>query len=481
MNNPSMEQMYKLALDPRVYPTDRLLAVMQGRDRSLPMAVAMAAKQKRDQMQVANKGAEAQREAKQPTVLENLVARSMAPENIGIATLPAQNMEGMEEQALAGGGIIAFSGKDNKQLVPGFSEDYLNLPKSTFAGSRDETDQERMMREYYERQANADLRTPFQQFRDYVGKVQAATTPRVNTYSGLSTPVSSPVKIAPQTPQQLSELDREKTRGVRKPLVNIPSAVDTKANTGANVTPAVAVDAADKGQTSLADAYKSFADLTKQDNEDYLAKLAGRADKAREGLAKLKRETGGEALMALGQAFLSNPNISRALSAGIPGVMSAASSARKEGREISRLADDLDLNLAKARTAAKQGDRDSQLKFMELANIDKYRMGALKNDQMQAGLMAARLNQMPDAVRTAEFIAANPAMARYFPSVGKQERISMDNALTQWTKAQSDISTKRALEAQGVYSATDLYNLLNQGSIQSATIPGQGAPVIGKL
>ena len=118
---------------------------------------------------------------------------------------------------------------------------------------------------------------------------------------------------------------------------------------------------------------------------------------------------------------------------------------------------------------------------MELANIDKYRMGALKNDQMQAGLMAARLNQMPDAVRTAEFIAANPAMARYFPSVGKQERISMDNALTQWTKAQSDISTKRALEAQGVYSATDLYNLLNQGSIQSATIPGQGAPVIGKL
>lgn len=479
-----MEQMYKLALDPRVYPTDRLLAVMQGRDRSLPMAVAMAAKQKRDQMQVANKGAEAQREARQPTVLEKLVAQSMAPENTGIGALPAQNMEGIEEQSLAGGGIIAFSGKDNKQLVPGFSEDFLNLPKSTFAGSRDETDQERMMREYYERQANADLRTPFQQFRDYVGKVQAATTPRVNTYSGLSTPVSSPVKVAPQTPEQLSELEREKTRGVRKPLVNIPSAVDTKANTGTNVTPAAAVAAAaaDRGSPSLADAYKSFADLTKQDNEDYLAKLAGRADKTREGLARLKRETGGEALMALGQAFLSNPNISRALSAGIPGVISAASSARKEGREISRLADDLDLNLAKARTAAKQGDRDSQLKFMELANIDRYRMLTAQNQQRELGLLGAKLNQLPESVRAAQYFAKNPGDYAYSsPSLGKQERISMDNASKQWLDAQSDISKRNALERQGVYSASDLYRLLNMGSIQSATIPGQGAPVIGKL
>jgi hypothetical protein len=467
MNNPSMEQMYKLALDPRVYPTDRLLAVMQGRDRSLPMAVAMAAKQKRDQMQVANKGAEAQREARQPTVLEKLVAQSMAPENTGIGALPAQNMEGIEEQSLAGGGIIAFEGGGWLDRLSRFKDSLYS-------------DQEKYLSDVQRGRKT-----------DFPASVEPLTPAQVDAVRTGKTP--GPAEMAMPTEDMMREIEASKMRLFRQEMdekarreqeeskrIALPPQAG---KTGANVKPAAAVAAAtaDKGQTSLADAYKSFADLTKQDNEDYLAKLAGRADKAREGLAKLKRETGGEALMALGQAFLSNPNISRALSAGIPGVMSAASSARKEGREISRLADDLDLNLAKARTAAKQGDRDSQLKFMELANIDKYRMGALKNDQMQAGLMAARLNQMPDAVRTAEFIAANPAMARYFPSVGKQERISMDNALTQWTKAQSDISTKRALEAQGVYSATDLYNLLNQGSIQSATIPGQGAPVIGKL
>ena len=473
MKSPSMEQMYKLALDPRVYPNDRLLAVMQGRDTSLPMAVAMAAKQKRDQMQVANKGAEAQREAKQPTVLENLVARSMAPENIGIATLPAQNMEGMEEQALAGGGIIAFEGGGG---VPRFREGgnwFERLRDSLYS------DQEKYLSDVQRGKKT-----------DMPEGVETFTPTQINAVRTGKTP--GPAEMAMPTEDMMREIEASKMRLFRQEMDEKARRQQEEAKiaiapqvvkTGAKAAPAAAVAAAtaDKGAPSLADAYKSFADLTKQDNEDYLAKLAGRADKAREGLAKLKRETGGEALMALGQAFLSNPNISRALSAGIPGVMSAASSARKEGREISRLADDLDLNLAKARTAAKQGDRDSQLKFMELANIDKYRMGALKNDQMQAGLMAARLNQMPDAVRTAEFIAANPAMARYFPSVGKQERISMDNALTQWTKAQSDISTKRALEAQGVYSATDLYNLLNQGSIQSATIPGQGAPVIGKL
>ena len=48
----NMDQLYKLALDPRKYPDSRLLAVLQGRDTSLPMAVAMAAKLERDKLGV---------------------------------------------------------------------------------------------------------------------------------------------------------------------------------------------------------------------------------------------------------------------------------------------------------------------------------------------------------------------------------------------------------------------------------------------
>jgi len=36
MKAPSMEQLYQDALNPQMYPDQRLLAVMQGRDNSIP-------------------------------------------------------------------------------------------------------------------------------------------------------------------------------------------------------------------------------------------------------------------------------------------------------------------------------------------------------------------------------------------------------------------------------------------------------------
>ena len=74
-----MEQMYKMALDPRIFPDSRLLAVMQGKDQSLPMAVAMAAKQQRDKLMQASAGQQAQQGAKQPTVKDQMLARDLPP------------------------------------------------------------------------------------------------------------------------------------------------------------------------------------------------------------------------------------------------------------------------------------------------------------------------------------------------------------------------------------------------------------------
>ena len=109
-----MDQMYKMALDPRIYPDARLLSIMQGKDQSLPMAIAMAAKQQRDKLKTAGTGEQAQQGSKQPSVKDQMLAKDLPPEHSGLAALPAENMHDMgSEQMMAGGGIVAFSGLDD--------------------------------------------------------------------------------------------------------------------------------------------------------------------------------------------------------------------------------------------------------------------------------------------------------------------------------------------------------------------------------
>jgi hypothetical protein len=106
----SLEEMYKLALNPKLYPDQRLLAVMQGRDQSLPMAVAMSAKQMRDKQVTAAKGAQAKAQGAQPSVKDRMIAQSAQQEMAGLDQLPAPTMEGMGDVAMgAGGGLVSFA------------------------------------------------------------------------------------------------------------------------------------------------------------------------------------------------------------------------------------------------------------------------------------------------------------------------------------------------------------------------------------
>jgi hypothetical protein len=106
----SLEEMYKLALNPKLYPDQRLLAVMQGRDQSLPMAVAMSAKQMRDKQTTALKGAQAKAQGAQPSVKDRMIAQSAQQEMAGLDQLPAPTMEAMGEPAMgAGGGLVSFA------------------------------------------------------------------------------------------------------------------------------------------------------------------------------------------------------------------------------------------------------------------------------------------------------------------------------------------------------------------------------------
>jgi hypothetical protein len=106
----SLEEMYKLALNPKIYPNDRLLKIMQGQDTSLPMAVAMSAKQMRDKQTTALKGAQAKAQGAQPSVRDRMVAQGAQQEMAGLDQLPASTMEGMGDVAMgAGGGLVSFA------------------------------------------------------------------------------------------------------------------------------------------------------------------------------------------------------------------------------------------------------------------------------------------------------------------------------------------------------------------------------------
>ena len=99
--NPSIDAYFKTAMR---YPLDRLIAVMQGKDKSIPQSVAMMALQIKEPMVDAAKGQQAMQEEKEPSIKEQMMQRAaMLPENVGIMNLPIQ-------QEYADGGIVAFAG-----------------------------------------------------------------------------------------------------------------------------------------------------------------------------------------------------------------------------------------------------------------------------------------------------------------------------------------------------------------------------------
>ena len=444
----NMDQLYKLALDPRKYPDSRLLAVLQGRDTSLPMAVAMAAKLERDKLGVATKGAQAQISAKQPTVKDKMLAQSLPPIDIGLAGLPADNMMGMDERSMAAGGIVAFADTDP-------DDDKTSMPIKT-------------EQEYQDLLRGVRRKTPEQTAAELERQRQFFMSPRTRAALASTAQTTAPV-ISPQTDEQKAEFLREQSRGIRAPLATSPAAPPPPPPAAAAAAPA-----ATEKPASWLDQFKSYSELAKKDQEDYLSKLAGAGEKAKEGIARLRREAGGEALMNFAAGLLSKPTLAQGVAAGLPGVIAWSAGARKEQRELERAASDMELNLAKARTAAAQGDRESALKFAELASNDKYRADMIKYHM-------ASLNKDINFLKAVE---ADPKLSALYKGAKGKDIISRTDAVKEYNDI-LEKNPKRARELRdlGITNENAYYNYLLTGNagILSATIPGQGANVIGRV
>lgn len=84
----------------------QLADILSGKDVSVPQFAAMTEAMGRKQLRQAVDGQQAQQQAQQPSVKDQLLAEQNAPQAAaGIDQLPAANMESID---MAGGGIIAF-------------------------------------------------------------------------------------------------------------------------------------------------------------------------------------------------------------------------------------------------------------------------------------------------------------------------------------------------------------------------------------
>jgi hypothetical protein len=414
MSSGNMAQVMARAKD---MSDSQLADVLQGKSLDVPQYVAMTEAMGRKSLRTAMQGQQAMAQAQQPSVKQKLLMGDqpqmqgiqqgmpmpqqpvMAAEgglmyadggpidmNMsanaggGIAELPAPNMMPM---TMAGGGIVAF---DEGGEVPRFNEGV--------ALTADEMQQ--LLTRGSIRRSDEDIKKALEEQTNF------GMSPR--TRAARKGDEVATAKANAMTPAQLDALATNKgvfpegspalpgTGAAVSPDVTMPA---RKAAGPALTTPGAGPDRTGLGAT---DEFGSYMDMVKKNNADYLSKLEGLGAKQREGLAKLRSEGGGEALMNLAGALFSNPNMAMALGKGLPAVAQTAAASRKEQRAIEQSANEYDLNLAKAQEAAAKGDMDAALNFKKLAQDAKYQQGMLQYHMAALGKPGESM-QLLNAIR----------------------------------------------------------------------------------
>jgi hypothetical protein len=381
----------------------QLADVLAGRSLDIPQFAAMTEAMGRKSLRNAVQGAQAMAQAKQPSVKDRLMAEASMP--AGLDQLPAPNMEPM---GMADGGIVAFSGED---------ESLVKEDKNWFERLRDS------------------LYSPSEVYLSDIMRGKKATPPKGAKVTEQDIELMRAGKtppVVPPTPEQLAEFEREKNRGIRAPLANLPVAPAPAAP--APAAPVAGASSAGGARSGIASLIPSYESLQSKRSSDYLSKLEGLSQKQRDSLERIKREGGGEALMQLGAGLLSAPTLGQGLAKGMPLVASTAAATRKEARAVENLANEYDLNIAKAREAAEKGDMALALQYQQIANQAAqianqadYQKGML-NVYGQRNALMGESNMLPKVqlgLANADKQALNEAKAK-FPMVTKANQAAFD-------------------------------------------------------
>jgi hypothetical protein len=395
----NMGQIMALA---RKMSDSQLADVLNGKSLDVPQFAAMTEAMGRKQLRTAVQGQQAMAQAKQPSLRERMLAETNAGQmpqmpavdtmgNVtgyaegglmyadgGIADLPAPNMESMD---MASGGIVAFQDnpdqpvregmpgtdlteEEKKQLAsnaymqrvqaisnPGktISEFFANRPSSEELWNR------------ASKAKSGELKT-FTNEQTPKGKlVEAGLVER-------STPINDVTKVALANEQ-------------KKTALTAADAEDARA--GAGMTALL------NAQTNK-NASASVPTSTDQRSNDRRADLAGNAGVGIDpstranpfgalkadlpDYAKVKSQGLGEGLMVLSSAMFGNPNLSMAMSQGLPALAKISGATRKEVGELKKDYNAQQLNLAKANELFEQGKEDLAFKKLKQSQDHAYHM-----------------------------------------------------------------------------------------------------------
>ena len=438
-----MDQMYKMALDPRIYPDSRLLSIMQGKDQSLPMAIAMAAKQQRDKLTQASKGQQAEQGAKQPSVRDQMLARDLPPEHSGLAALPAENMQGMgEEKMMAGGGIVAFEDNQNQPVKLGMDGNTDEYPIFNVGDAISNVGS--WMGKNWEKN---------KQIRE--GTYNAANPVSQATIANRDAYRSAPA-VPAITPEMQAEIDKQ---SAATPVDKKPGGIGTPLSKG----PAQAPQPPAPQDSGIAAAYKDF-----MGRKDPFAGLGDTDEQHAAKIAEAKNQGLSSFLMNMGAKIMSTTGpLGKAGGEGIAAGMPALENSHKVVRELDNNREQYKFNKAKADELRSQGNIEAAIKY-ENANTDlMYKSGSLaveheKNDMMR-----------PYYAGLGSFYASGR---------GKNaNELTLEQAGKQYKDLIKDKSEQRKLIAAGVTNASDYHRFINGGGIPllnvSGTLP-QGAPTL---
>jgi hypothetical protein len=429
-DNPAKD-MAAIMAQARNYPDSRLADVLAGKDMSIPQYVAMAEAMGRRNLRQAVDGAQAQQQAQQPSVKEQLLAEQSAPQMVaGIDQLAAPNMESMD---LAGGGIIAFSGKDGSYVD-------ANLTEEEKQALRDRTDFLAGGKKLLASAADV-VTLPV---RGAMGAINTGVIRPIRA-TGVGLPYIPEEAFGGSSSSMTPYFDRyvraqeqkdKNAAGIakvlEKPIGDQPGdypvlpGQDALKNTSANAAPAGAA------------VPNSAINLSQPTTFERRASPFGQMSAEKVDVDGLKSRGLGEGLMRLSAGLLSAPG-AKGVSAGIAGLAEQAGLTRKETNALKKDARDYDLNLKRAEAAFEQGQDELGLKFTEAANVNRYRM--------------ASLNQEPNELRTLKAIAENPQLAAIYKGGKNIESYSLKDATDAFNKLEG--SKLRDLKKIGVTTPSE--------------------------
>lgn len=453
--NPLNYDIKAIALNKAQYPDQYLINAINGGVKSLPPVIAMAAGQMRKQYATAMQGAKAQQELATPKTKDKITAGLQADE-AGLAALPAQNMEGMDEaKMLAGGGIVAFADNEDQpvdQNMPGNTPMTTKQMNDLLYGRGIARTPEQI--EKAKKESSAFFMSP------RTRAAMAATTPTPTAGPDVDAQAGGLYGGKAPTQQQFLTAHPNITNAD----VGIAAAAPAIKQTGVGGSPGQA-PGAQPGQpqnSGILAAYNEF--MNRPDP------FAGLGDTDAQHAAKIKKAEDqglGSFLMAMGAKVMRHVGpLGAAGGEGVEAGLPHLEASQKVVRDLDSARDQFKFNEAKAKELRAQGKIEAAIKY-EQANTDlMYKTGQLAVEHEKNAMLKPYYG----------------AMAGFYGSgKGKNpNELTLDQAAKDFATAIKDPGMKRQLAALGVTDALKFRQYMNTGVAPltvTGTIP-QGAPTL---